>query len=126
MMRPGAADVPSLHPDVVGSISAGGLGIITLSRPKALNAMTGEMSAAFLALLRSLVHDDRVLAVLVHGSAPRAFSAGGDIKNLRAVLLEDAARGEEMGRLMVRRDGDEGGTQHPRCSAPAESSDDPW
>ncbi|MSP44095.1 MAG: enoyl-CoA hydratase/isomerase family protein [Alphaproteobacteria bacterium] len=60
---------------------AGGLGIITLNRPVALNALTLGMCHAIEAKLRGWREDAQVTAVLIRG-AGRAFCAGGDIRAL--------------------------------------------
>ena len=60
----------------------GALGLITLNRPKALNALTRDMCVAMKAQLDRWINDDAVKAVLVRGSGDRAFCAGGDIRAL--------------------------------------------
>lgn len=59
----------------------GGLGVITLNRPEALNALTLGMCHAIEAQLLSWRDDREVKAVTVRG-AGRAFCAGGDIRAL--------------------------------------------
>lgn len=56
----------------------GSVGIVTLNRPKALNAVTHRMVIALAAALEAWRDDDRVRLVLIRGEG-RAFSAGGDI-----------------------------------------------
>ena len=55
-----------------------GIGIVTLTRPQALNAVTHRMVKALSRALRAWEEDATVLAVLVKAEG-RAFSAGGDI-----------------------------------------------
>lgn len=62
----------------------GALGLITLNRPQALNALSLEMVRGMTTALRAWAQDPAVQAVLVHGT-PRpgkapAFCAGGDIR----------------------------------------------
>jgi enoyl-CoA hydratase len=57
----------------------GHLGIITLNRPKAVNALTAGMVAAMLEQLTAWADDDGVATVLVHGAGERGLCAGGDI-----------------------------------------------
>lgn len=57
----------------------GHLGVITLNRPKAVNALTAGMAAAMLEQLTAWADDDGVAAVLVHGAGERGLCAGGDI-----------------------------------------------
>ncbi len=65
----------------------GNLGVITLNRPKALNALTTEMCAAMTKVMLAWEDDDRIGAVLVRGAGDRAFCAGGDI-----IMLHDSGR----------------------------------
>ncbi|KQZ98507.1 3-hydroxyisobutyryl-CoA hydrolase [Mesorhizobium sp. Root157] len=56
----------------------GQAGVVTLNRPKALNAVTHQMVNALANALEAWQDDDRVKLVLIRGEG-RAFSAGGDI-----------------------------------------------
>jgi enoyl-CoA hydratase len=58
----------------------GPLGLVTLDRPQALNALTMEMCQAFTARLDAWSEDQGVEAVVVRGAGERAFCAGGDIR----------------------------------------------
>lgn len=60
----------------------GRCGVVTLDRPSALNALTLDMVAAMAAALDSYAADRDIACVLVRSSNPRAFCAGGDIKEL--------------------------------------------
>lgn len=68
----------------------GALGLITLNRPKALNALTLDMIHAMTDVLNTWAEDSEVHAVVVRGAGDRAFCAGGDIRTLYD-LNEDAA-----------------------------------
>ena len=57
----------------------GRLGVITLNRPKAVNALTAGMASAMLEQLTEWADDDAVAAVLVRGAGDRGLCAGGDI-----------------------------------------------
>lgn len=57
----------------------GHLGIITLNRPKAVNALNAGMVDAMLAQLTAWADDDGVATVLVRGAGERGLCAGGDI-----------------------------------------------
>ncbi len=63
----------------------GGLGIITLNRPQALNALTIDMIRQILGVLNLWERDENVRAVLFTGAGERAFCSGGDIKNFYRV-----------------------------------------
>jgi enoyl-CoA hydratase len=57
----------------------GHLGVITLNRPQAVNALTSGMVHAMLEQLTEWADDDAVKTVLVHGAGDRGLCAGGDI-----------------------------------------------
>ena len=61
---------------------AGRAGRITLTRPKALNALTYEMCLAIEAALGEWRNDDQVALVIIDAEGDRAFCAGGDIQEL--------------------------------------------
>ena len=67
----------------------GALGLITLNRPKALNALTYAMIIALEQQLDTWAVDDGVRAVAIRGAGDRAFAAGGDIR-----ALYDAGRAD--------------------------------
>jgi enoyl-CoA hydratase len=60
----------------------GAVGLITLNRPKALNALTHGMCIAMKVQLDAWAGDSAVKAVVVRGAGERAFCAGGDIRAL--------------------------------------------
>lgn len=82
---------------------SGGIGLITLNRPKALNALSLPMVQSLLATLQGWRDDPAVIAVAIRGSnkigqpgSPEAlfggFCAGGDIRFFhQAALAGDAA-----------------------------------
>ena len=60
-----------------------GVGLLTLNRPEALNALTGTMVDALIQGLESLDGDPEVAAIVLTGNG-KAFCAGLDLKNLAA------------------------------------------
>lgn len=60
----------------------GQLGLITLNRPSALNALTLSMILAMQRQLSQWKHDDSIRAVVVLAAPGNAFCAGGDIRSL--------------------------------------------
>ena len=58
----------------------GAVGLITLNRPKALNALTHGMCLGMAKMLAEWAHDDSVKAVAIRGAGAKAFCAGGDIR----------------------------------------------
>ena len=57
----------------------GALGLITLNRPQALNALNRAMCVAIHAALDRFAADPDVRAVAIEGAGERAFCAGGDV-----------------------------------------------
>src|SRR4051794_29156909 len=71
----------------------GAAGLVTLNRPKALNAVTHEMVRALRHQLDAWADDAAVTRVIVTAAGDKAFSAGGDIRALYE--LGRAGRQEE-------------------------------
>jgi enoyl-CoA hydratase len=65
----------------------GGLGRITLNRPKAINALTFGMVREMTAALKDWRDDETVVAVLIHGAGDRGLCAGGDIRAIYDAAL---------------------------------------
>ncbi|WP_336084996.1 enoyl-CoA hydratase [Nocardia sp. SSK8] len=64
-----------------GGEGKGGVGWITLNRPKALNALNAQVLDDVIAALDELERDDSIGAVVITGSE-KAFAAGADIKEM--------------------------------------------
>jgi enoyl-CoA hydratase len=62
----------------------GRMGLVTLNRPKALNALNRAMCVALHRQLIQWSSDDEVHLVVVEGAGDRAFCAGGDVVGLHA------------------------------------------
>ena len=62
--------------------SLGGARLVTLNRPRALNAVTLTMVRALRQRLDEWAASDRVSHVVLRAAGERAFSAGGDIRKL--------------------------------------------
>src|ERR1700730_3903285 len=59
-----------------------GLGVITLNRPKALNALTHGMILELEKILPGWEKNTSIKAVVLRGAGDRAFCAGGDVTGL--------------------------------------------
>lgn len=62
------------------------VGLITLNRPKSLNALNIQLASEVMATLKDFDADDRIGAVVITGS-PRAFAAGADIEEMAEKTL---------------------------------------
>lgn len=89
---------PTEGPECAGATTeilfdtVGPLGVITLNRPAALNALTLEMIRAFAAKLHEWASAPDIRALVLRGAGDRAFCAGGDIVRIwRAALKGDTS-----------------------------------
>jgi len=69
-----------------------GVGILTLDRPKALNALTLEMVETVSGTLRRWHDDTAIRAVVVSAVPGRAFCAGGDVRGVIETAARDGVR----------------------------------
>lgn len=58
------------------------VGLITLQRVRALNALTGDMRRRIAAAIPEFARDPQIYAVLLQSTSPRAFSAGSDVREI--------------------------------------------
>lgn len=94
---------------VLVSVS-GAAGIITLNRPKAINALTAHMIEDVLGALARWTADESIKMVLIEGAGEKGLCAGGDVRAVRDLLVsgrsEEAfgffAREYEMNRVIAR------------------------
>jgi len=88
---------------------ADGVAVLTLDRPKKMNAFTGKMMQELIAAFDITDADDDVRAVIVTGAGDRAFCAGADLSEGAKTFDYDARAGDgEAGRteqVDVQRDG---------------------
>ncbi len=74
----------------------GATGIITLNRPKVLNALNAELLSDVSSALTEFENNDAVRAIIVTGAGEKAFAAGADIGELNA--LANAIEGADKAR----------------------------
>jgi enoyl-CoA hydratase len=73
----------------------GAVAIVTINRPKVLNALNTQTIGELEQVMRDIQHDDAVRAVVLTGAGEKSFVAGADINEL-AVLTP--AQGQQHGR----------------------------
>ena len=56
------------------------IGVVTLNRPGALNAMNTLMIQELLHLFREQAYNEELRCLVITGAGDRAFSTGGDLK----------------------------------------------
>jgi enoyl-CoA hydratase/carnithine racemase len=79
-----------IHFDVINCA-----GLVTLDRPKALNALTVEMVTDLRQTLLGWRHDPAISHAVIASSAPRAFCAGGDIRQARETIIANGFDGAD-------------------------------
>jgi len=77
--------------------------IVTLDRPKVLNALNAETLAELDAAFEALGSDSSIRAVLLAGSGGRAFAAGADIRELAAIPADEGRAFALRGQAVMRR-----------------------
>jgi len=80
----------------IKSEKQGALGLLTLDRPKALNALTHGMIAAIADSLKTWAADDSVKAVAIRGEGDRAFCSGGDIRAVQQAIVAGTNEGASL------------------------------
>lgn len=73
-----------------------GIAIITIDRPKALNALNMATMKELHALFAEVAHDETVDVIILTGAGEKAFVAGADIKEMAAM---DTLSGRDWGRF---------------------------
>jgi enoyl-CoA hydratase len=89
--------------------SAKGVGVLRLARPKALNALNGQLLGELDGLLGELEHesqlegDQALRALVVTGEGNRAFAAGADITEMATMSAVEAERFARKGQAVLSR-----------------------
>ncbi|MDB5564451.1 MAG: putative enoyl-CoA hydratase/isomerase [Tardiphaga sp.] len=96
-MTTAIASAVSAEPDLIVR-REGAAGVIRLNRPKALNALTLEMTRGIDAALDAFEADPKVALILLEGAGERGLCAGGDIRG----LYESARAGGDLGKIFWR------------------------
>ena len=70
-----------------------GVGLITLNRPQALNALNAELAREIAEAVEAFESDDSLGAIVITGS-DKAFAAGADIKEIKDKTFVDVFSGQ--------------------------------
>ena len=71
-----------MYTSILSEKRTGGVGLITLNRPQALNALTPTLTKELVTAAMELDLDPDIGAIVVTGSGGKAFAAGADIKTM--------------------------------------------
>ena len=85
------SDLNSYHPDLIIEQAQNGWRIIRLNRPKSLHALDESIVSALLKVFEHFHEDDDVKAIWLDSTTPKAFCAGGDVRKLRQLVINEEA-----------------------------------
>lgn len=88
MMTTATAEETMKEPEVLVEVR-GQAGVITLNRPKALNALNLAMMREIFSTLKDWEKDPAIAIVLIEGAGDKAFCAGGDIRSVYMARVEE-------------------------------------
>ena len=80
-----------------------GIATVTINRPKKLNALNNEVLDELDQAFEAIQADENIAAVIVTGAGEKAFVAGADIKELRALDGESAKETSQKGQRIFQR-----------------------
>jgi len=82
--------------DHIKSEKRGVLGLLTLNRPNALNALDHGMILGITAALQAWAKDDAIKTVAIRGEGSRAFCSGGDIRAVQQMVVAGSDAGLDL------------------------------
>lgn len=77
------------HPDLIVERIGNGWTLVRLNRPKSLHALDEALAKALFDVLETLKADDQTTAIWLDSTTPKAFCAGGDVRKLRQLIIND-------------------------------------
>jgi enoyl-CoA hydratase len=80
----------------INSEKRGALGLLTLNRPAALNALNHGMIRALAAQLADWAHDGDIKTVAIRGAGDRGFCSGGDIRAVQQSVIAGTDEGARL------------------------------
>ncbi len=78
-----------------------GIGIITINRPDAMNAMNSDVVSELSITVSDMIADKEIGVIIITGSREKAFVAGADIKAMQQMNAEDALEFGKTGQEMT-------------------------
>ena len=75
------------HPDLVVEEAKNGWRIVRLNRPKSLHALDESIVTALLRVFEDFRDNESVKAIWLDSTTPKAFCAGGDVRKLRQLVI---------------------------------------
>lgn len=81
--------------------SSDGIAIITINRPKVLNALNRETLEEFIEITKGLAAKDDIKAVIITGAGEKAFIAGADIAEMKDMKPLDALEFMKLGHTAI-------------------------
>ena len=81
----------------------GHLAIVTINRPKALNALNSETLKDLDTVIEDLENDNNIYAVILTGAGEKAFVAGADIAEMKDLNQEEGQAFGALGNKVFRR-----------------------
>ena len=82
-------ELKNYHPDLIVEEAKNGWRIVRLNRPKSLHALDESIVTALLEVFQDFQHDDAVKAIWLDSTTPKAFCAGGDVRKLRQLIINN-------------------------------------
>lgn len=80
-----------LHPDVIVEEQRNGWWVVRLNRPKSLHALDEPVVTALHSVFSYLHTKEEVKAIWFDSTTPKAFCAGGDVRKLRQLVINEEA-----------------------------------
>ena len=81
----------------------GKVAIVTINRPKALNALNSETLKELDYIVDDLENDDAIYAVILTGAGEKAFVAGADITEMKDLNTMEGRKFSILGNKVFRR-----------------------
>lgn len=75
------------HPDLLVEESKNGWWVVRLNRPKSLHALDEQIVISLHSIFDYLHQHDQVKAIWFDSTTPKAFCAGGDVRKLRQLVI---------------------------------------